>query len=160
MEITLPSAQPGSSIMPGKVNPSIPEMVNMVCFQVIGNDTVITWATGAGQLELNVMMPVMAHNLLQSLEILTNALRTLNLRCAAGITADEVRCRRYAESTSALATVLNPRIGYDRAAQIVKEALASGRTVVEVARESSGLSEEDLGRLFDIASMAEPGAQG
>jgi aspartate ammonia-lyase len=156
MEITLPPAQPGSSIMPGKVNPSIPEMVNMVCFQVIGNDTAITWAAGAGQLELNVMMPVMAHNLLQSLEILTNALRALNLRCAAGITADEMRCRRYAESTSALATVLNPRIGYDRAAQIVKEALASGRTVVEVARESSGLSEEDLDRLFDIASMVDP----
>ncbi len=152
-EIDLPAVQPGSSIMPGKVNPSIPEMVNMVCFQVIGNDTAIAWANGAGQLELNVMMPVMAHNLLQSLQILTNALRALTSRCIQGITADAARMRRYAESTTALATALNPRIGYDRAAEIVKEALASGKTIVEVAREKSGLSEDELNRLFDIAAM-------
>ena len=152
-EINLPAAQPGSSIMPGKVNPSIPEMVNMVCFQVIGNDTAIGWADGAGQLELNVMMPVMAHNLLQSLQILTNALRALTARCIRGITADAARSRRYAESTPALATALNPRIGYDRAAEIVKEALAGGRTIVEVAREKSGLSEDELNRLLDIAAM-------
>jgi aspartate ammonia-lyase len=129
MEIGLPAAQPGSSIMPGKVNPSILEMVNMVCFQVIGNDTALSWAVGAGQLELNVMMPLMAHNLLQSLQILMNSLRILSARCISGITADRARCRRYAESSSALATVLSPSIGYDRAADIVKEALASGRTV-------------------------------
>jgi aspartate ammonia-lyase len=158
-EINLPAAQPGSSIMPGKVNPSIPEMVNMVCFQVIGNDTALAWAAGAGQLELNVMMPVMAHNLLQSLQILTNALRILTTRCIAGITADEERCRRYAESSTALATVLNPGIGYDRAAEVVKEALASGRTVVEVARARSGLREEELNRLFDIVAMANPAEQ-
>jgi aspartate ammonia-lyase len=156
MEINLPAAQPGSSIMPGKVNPSIPEMVNMVCFQVIGNDTAISWAAGAGQLELNVMMPVMAHNLLQSLQILTNALQVLASRCVKGITADAARCLRYAESSAALATVLTPRIGYDLAADIVKEALASRRTIVEVAREKSGLTDEELRSLFDIAAMAEP----
>jgi aspartate ammonia-lyase len=154
MEINLPAAQPGSSIMPGKVNPSIPEMVNMVCFQVIGNDTAISWAVGAGQLELNVMMPVMAHNLLQSLMILTNALRILTSGCIVGITADAARCRRYAESSTALATVLSPLIGYDRTADIVKEALASGRTVLELAREKSGLPAEELIRLFDIMEMS------
>jgi aspartate ammonia-lyase len=153
MEISLPAAQAGSSIMPGKINPSIPEMVNMVCFQVIGNDTAVAWAAGAGQLELNVMMPVMAHNLLESLQILTNALQALASRCVRGITADAARCLRYAESSTALATALNLRIGYDRAADIVKEALASGRTIVEVAREKSGLPEEELSRLFDVASM-------
>ncbi len=156
MEIHLPAAQPGSSIMPGKVNPSIPEMVNMVCFQVIGNDAAVAWAAGAGQLELNVMMPVMAHNILQSLQVLTNALQVLRTRCITGITADTLRCRRYAESSTALATVLNSRIGYDRSAEIVKEALAGGRTVLEVAREKSGLAEDELLRLFDVAAMARP----
>jgi len=154
MEIDLPAAQPGSSIMPGKINPSIPEMVNMVCFQVIGNDTVVAWASGAGQLELNVMMPVMAHNVLQSLQILTNSLRILAGRCVTGITANEGRCRHFAGSSTALATVLNPRIGYDNAAAIVKEALKSGRTVVDVARERSGLSQDELDHLFDISAMA------
>jgi aspartate ammonia-lyase len=153
MEINLPAVQAGSSIMPGKINPSIPEMVNMVCFQVIGNDAAVAWAAGAGQLELNVMMPVMAHNLLESLQILTSALRVLASRCIKGITAETARCLRYAESSTALATALNLRIGYDRAAEIVKEALASGRTIVEVAREKSGLQEEDLRRLFDLTSM-------
>ncbi len=152
-EIDLPAAQPGSSIMPGKINPSIPEMVNMVCFQVIGNDTAIAWASGAGQLELNVMMPVMAQNLLQSLRIMTSALQVLASRCINGITADADRARRYAESTTALATALNPRIGYDRSAEIVKEALASGRTIVEVARERSGLSEKELNQLFDMSAL-------
>jgi aspartate ammonia-lyase len=153
MEVSLPAAQPGSSIMPGKVNPSLLEMVNMVCFQVIGNDTALSWAVGAGQLELNVMMPLMAHNLLQSLQILMNSLRILAARCISGITADRARCRRYAESSSALATVLSPHIGYDRTANIVKETLASGRTVLEVAREKSGLAEEELSRLLDVMAM-------
>jgi aspartate ammonia-lyase len=153
MEIHLPEAQPGSSIMPGKINPSIPEMVNMVCFQVIGNDAAIAWAAGAGQLELNVMMPIMAHNLLQSQQILENSLRVLSNRCILGITADAARCRRFAESSTALATVLNPHIGYDRTAEIVKEALASRRSVMEVAREKSGLSEEELVRLFNITAV-------
>jgi len=155
-EIDLPAVQPGSSIMPGKVNPSIPEMTNMVCFQVIGNDAAVSWASAAGQLELNVMMPVMAHNLLQSIDILTNALDVLAARCVAGITARPERCRRFAESSVALATALNPRIGYDRAAAIVKEALTSGRTVVDVARERSGLSPEELDDLFDVFRMTEP----
>ena len=154
MEISLPAAQPGSSIMPGKVNPSIPEMTNMVCFQVIGNDTAIAWAAEAGQLELNVMMPLLAHNLIQSLQILTRAVRVLVERCIRGITADPARCRRYAESSSALATVLNPVLGYDRAAGIVAEALASEKTVVEVARVRSGLAEEKLRKLFDVDAMS------
>jgi len=155
-EIDLPAVQPGSSIMPGKVNPSIAEMTRMVCFQVIGNDSAVSWAAAAGQLELNVMMPVIAHNLLQSTDILSNALETLRTRCIRGITAHAERCRRYAESSVALATVLNPRIGYDRAAAIVKEALATGRTVVEVARERSGLTPEEIEELFDVFSMTEP----
>ena len=155
-EIDLPPVQAGSSIMPGKVNPSLAEMVNMVCFQVIGNDAAVAWAVGAGQLELNVMMPVMAHNVLQSIEILTNALQVFTARCVAGITAQVERCRRHAESSVALATVLNPRIGYDRAAEIVKEALASGRTVLEVAHERSGIPEAELRALFDVSAMTEP----
>jgi aspartate ammonia-lyase len=156
-EIVLPAAQPGSSIMPGKVNPSIPEMTSMVCFQVIGNDTAIAWAVSAGQLELNVMMPVMAHNLLQSIQITVNALRVLTLRCVAGITANAERCRHYAESSTSLATALNPLIGYDRAADIVKESLATGKTIVDLTREKSGLSAEELARIFDVGSMAQGG---
>ena len=156
-EIELPAAQPGSSIMPGKVNPSIPEMTSMVCFQVIGNDTAIAWAVCAGQLELNVMMPVMAHNLLQSIQIITNALRVLTQRCVTGIAANLERCRRYAESSTALATVLNPLIGYDRAAEIVKESLATGKTIVELAREKSGLSTDELTRIFDVNAMSQGG---
>jgi aspartate ammonia-lyase len=152
-EIHLPAVQPGSSIMPGKVNPSILEMTNMVCYQVIGNDAAIAWAAAAGQLELNVMMPVLAHNILQSLEIFTNAMHILSTRCICGITADAGRCRRYAESSAALATALNPHLGYDRVAEIVKEALSSGQTIVEVARKRAGLPEEELNRILDIASM-------
>jgi aspartate ammonia-lyase len=155
-EIELPAVQAGSSIMPGKVNPSMAEMLGMVCFQVLGNDAAVAWAVGAGQLELNVMMPAMAHNLLQSLEVLTNAVGVFTSRCVSGIRADAERCRRYAESSVSLATVLNPRIGYDRAAEIVKEALAQGRTVLEVARERAGLSEEEIQDLFDVAAMTEP----
>jgi aspartate ammonia-lyase len=155
-EINFPAAQPGSSIMPGKVNPSILEMVNMVCFQVIGNDAAVAWAAGAGQLELNVMMPVMAQNLLQSLQIMTNALRVMAAGCISGMNAEVLRCRRYAESSAALATVLNSYLGYDRTAAIVKEAMESDRTIVEVARERSGIPEADLDRLFDVAAMASP----
>jgi aspartate ammonia-lyase len=155
-EIDLPPVQPGSSIMPGKVNPSIAEMVNMVCFQVIGNDAAIAWAAGAGQLELNVMLPVMAHNILQSIGILSNAIDSFRTRCVAGITARVDRCKRYADASTALATVLNPVIGYDRAAAIVREALSTNRTIVEVARERSGIGEEELEQLFDVYAMAQP----
>ena len=155
-EIRLPALQPGSSIMPGKVNPVIPEMTAMVCFQVIGNDTTIAGATQAGQLELNVMMPVIAHNLLQSLEILSNACSALDEKCVRGITADEARARMYFESTVGLATVLNPLIGYEAAAKVAQESARTGETIVEVVRRMGLLSEEQLAGVFDPRTLTEP----
>ncbi|HET6384405.1 MAG TPA: aspartate ammonia-lyase [Armatimonadota bacterium] len=158
-EITLPAISPGSSIMPGKINPSLAEMLNMVCFQVIGNDTAIGLAVQAGQLELNVMMPVMAFNLVRSSELLTNACRVFTDRCVRGITANEERCRRYAESSPAIATALTPQIGYEEAAKLVQRALVEGRTVTEVAREEGALSEDEIARLLDPRAMTEPPAE-
>jgi aspartate ammonia-lyase len=155
-EIFLPPMQPGSSIMPGKVNPVIPEMTAMVCFQVIGNDTAIAAAAQAGQLELNVMMPVIAHNLLQSIEILTSATRALDEKCVRGITADEVRARHYFESSVGLATVLNPVIGYEAAAKVAQESARTGETIVAVVRRLGLLSEEQMARLFDPRTLTEP----
>jgi aspartate ammonia-lyase len=155
-EIALPALQPGSSIMPGKVNPVIPEMTNMVCFQVIGNDATIAMAVQAGQLELNVMMPVIAHNLLQSFEILTNAAGTLAEKCVRGITADAARARRYFESSVGLATVLNPVIGYEAAAKVAQESARTGESIVDVVRRKGLLTEEQLAKLFDPASLTEP----
>jgi aspartate ammonia-lyase len=155
-EVRLPALQPGSSIMPGKVNPVIPEMLNMVCFQIAGNDTTIALATQAGQLELNVMMPVIAHNLLQSIEILTNGVRALDEKCVRGITADEARTRHYFEASVGMATVLNPLIGYEAAAKVAQESAQSGETIVEVVRRMGLMSEEDLAQLFDPASLTEP----
>jgi aspartate ammonia-lyase len=141
-EIALPAVQPGSSIMPGKVNPVMAEMLNMVCYQVVGNDTVIALASQAGQLELNVMMPVMAHNLNQSLTILTNAITLFAERCVAGITANAERCRAYLERSMGLATVLNPLIGYIAAARVVKRAEAEGKSIKEVVLEEGLLTAE------------------
>jgi aspartate ammonia-lyase len=155
-EIALPALQPGSSIMPGKVNPVIPEMTNMVCFQVVGNDAAIAMAVQAGQLELNVMMPVIAHNLLQSMEIMTNAVRALDEKCVRGITADETRARHYFESSVGMATVLNPLIGYEAAAKVAQESARTGETIVEVVRRRGLLTEEQLAALFDPASLTEP----
>jgi aspartate ammonia-lyase len=155
-EIALPALQPGSSIMPGKVNPVMPEMTNMVCFQVIGNDTAIAMATQAGQLELNVMMPVIAHNLLQSIEITTNAVAALDETCVRGITVDEERARYYFESSVGLATVLNPIIGYEAAAKVAQESARSGETIVEVVRRLNLLDDEQIARLFDAQSLTEP----
>jgi fumarate hydratase class II len=152
-EVLLPALQPGSSIMPGKVNPSVPEMVNMICFQVVGNDLAVSMAGQAGQLELNVMMPVMAHNLLQSSLILENGVRIFTDLCVKGIVADEARCRRYAESTMALATALNPHIGYAHAAEVAKEALATGRTIKEVAVAKGLLTPEEADRILNPAAM-------
>ncbi|MEX2226391.1 MAG: aspartate ammonia-lyase [Dehalococcoidia bacterium] len=157
-EIQLPALQPGSSIMPGKVNPVIPEMVNMVCFQVAGNDTTIALATQAGQLELNVMMPVIAHNLLQSIEILTNGSRALAEKCVRGITADEARARYYFEASVGMATVLNPLIGYEAAAKVAQESARTGETIVELVRRQKLATEEELARLFDPGSLTEPRA--
>jgi aspartate ammonia-lyase len=152
-EIALPSLQPGSSIMPGKINPVLAELAAMVGFQVVGNDTAVAMAVQAGQLELNVMMPTMAYNVLQSVSILTNALRELDTRCVRGITANRARCEWYAQSTVALATALNPYIGYAKAAELVKESVATGRSVIEVAREKGVLSEEQVREILDVGKM-------
>ncbi|GBC92445.1 Aspartate ammonia-lyase [bacterium HR15] len=155
-EIVLPAVQPGSSIMPGKVNPSIPEMVNMVCFQVIGCATTIDYAVQAGQLELNVMMPVMAYNVLFALQITTNALRVFDEKCVRGIVANEEKCRWYAETSPSLATALNPYVGYATAAEVVKQALRENRSIVDVVRERGLLTEEQIRAVFDPYKMTEP----
>ena len=155
-EIHLPSLQPGSSIMPGKVNPVLAELTAMVGFQVVGNDAAVAMAVQAGQLELNVMMPTMAHNVLQSIVILTNTLRELDRRCVRGITANRERCAYYAGSTIALATALNPYIGYARAAALVKESVATGRSIMELAREQRLLSDAQIAVILDPKTMTEP----
>ena len=147
-EISLPALQPGSSIMPGKVNPVMPEMLNMVCFQIIGNDLATSLATQNGQLDLNAYMPAMAYNLLQSLEILTNALRVFTEKCVLGIVADKERCRNYFEQSLGLATVLSPYVGYEVAANIAKEALATGRTIRELILERGLVPEDKLDSLM------------
>ncbi|NNL68641.1 MAG: class II fumarate hydratase [Acidimicrobiia bacterium] len=159
-EIKLPSLQPGSSIMPGKVNPVIPESVMMVAAQVIGNDAAITWGGANGNFELNVMMPVMAHNLLQSIELLSNASTVLNEKCVAGIEADAERATELVERNIIIITALAPRIGYDLAADIAKTAFAEGRGVREVAAEKSGLSADELDAALDLRSMTEGGVAG
>jgi aspartate ammonia-lyase len=157
-EIHLPSLQPGSSIMPGKVNPVLAELAAMVGFQVVGNDVAVAMAVQAGQLELNVMMPVMAHNVLQSIGILTNTLRKLDQRCVRGIMVNRERCEFYAGSTIALATALNPYIGYAKAAALVKESMATGKSIVELARAQGLMSEEQIREVLDPKNMTEPHA--
>ena len=154
-EIFLPELQKGSSIMPGKVNPVIPEVVTQVAAQVIGNDTAITIGGMSGQFELNVYIPLMARNLLDSIELLTSAARLLAEKCVDGIEANRERNEQYAESTLAAATALNPFIGYDKGAEIVKEATASGRPLREVAREA-GVDETILEEALDYHAMAKP----
>jgi len=155
-EIRLPPVQPGSSIMPGKVNPVMAEVLDMVGFQVIGNDTVITIAGQAGQMELNVMMPVINHNLLQSIRLLTNVIRVFTERCVKGITADEGRCREMAERTLALATILNPIIGYEEASRLAREALETDRSIRDLVIERGILSREEVDRIFDPYRMTRP----
>ncbi len=155
-EIYLPSLQPGSSIMPGKINPVMPELAAMVSFQVVGNDTAVAMAVQAGQLELNVMMPTMAYSVLQSITILANMLRQFNDRCVAGITANADRCAQYAQSTVSLATALNPYIGYAKAAEIVKESVATGQSIISIARSKGLLSEEEISEILDPVRMTEP----
>ena len=157
-EIFLPELQKGSSIMPGKVNPVIPEVVTQVAVQVIGNDVAITGGGMQGHFELNVFVPVMARNLLQSVALLASAARLLTERCVDGIEANRDVCERYAELTLSAATALNPYIGYDRATAIVKEAAASGRPLREVARQA-GVDEEILDRALDYRAMARPHGQ-
>src|SRR6266550_2365256 len=159
-EILLPAVQPGSSIMPGKVNPSIPEMVNQVCFQVIGNDVTVTTAAEAGQLKLNVMMPVIAHNILMSMMILSNATRVLAERCVEGIAADAAQSAHWLERSPALVTALAPKIGYAEAAKLAKEAVAKNVTVRQLVIEKGLLKGKELDEVLDLRAMTELGVPG
>lgn len=159
-EIVLPAVQPGSSIMPGKVNPSIAEMVNMVCFQAMGNDQTIAMAAEAGQLELNVMMPLIAHNLVFTLEILTNASRSFAERCVAGIEADAAQAAHWLELSPAIVTALAPRIGYAEAAKLAKEAVAKRVTVRQLVQDKKLLTAKELDEILDLRAMTEPGVPG
>jgi fumarate hydratase class II len=156
-EIKLPATQPGSSIMPGKVNPVMCEMVIQVGAQVIGNDSAITFAGTFGNFELNTMLPVTAHNLLQSIELLTSASQVFARRCIAGLEADAQKCESNIEKSLAMCTSLAPVIGYDKAAKIAKIAYETGRTVREVALETSGLNKDKISELLDARSQTEPG---
>ncbi len=154
-EIQLPPVQPGSSIMPGKYNPVLAEMLNMVCFQVIGLDTAILLAAQAGQFELNVMMPLIAYNLLHSLQILNNSLRVFTERCVRGITAQADRCRSYAEGTLALVTALNPYIGYLQAAEVAKISLETGKPIRQIVLERNLMSPEQVAKALDLEAMSQ-----
>jgi fumarate hydratase class II len=156
-ELMLPELQPGSSIMPGKVNPVIPESVIQVAAQVLGNDLVVTLGGQWGALELNTMMPVMASNLLESIQILGHAAANFAERCIAGVQASRERCAELIEQSQAMCTALAPEIGYDAAAQIAKESFATGKTVRQVARERQVLPEDRLNDLLDPRRMTEPG---
>jgi fumarate hydratase class II len=159
-EIQLPSLQPGSSIMPGKVNPVMPEMVMQVAAQVIGNDAVITWGGANGNFELNVMMPLIAHNLLQSIELLAHAADAFADKCVVGIVANVDRARELAERNIIIVTALNPHIGYDKGAVAAKEAFASGRNVADVVVDKGWLTTDEVTALLDIKRMTEGGLIG
>ncbi len=156
-ELRLPPVQPGSSIMPGKVNPSMAEMLAMVSYQVMAMDAGIAWAASGGQLELNVMMPLVAWDLCHALEILANGVRAFDVRCARGLEPEPARARHYAERTVSLATALAPRLGYARAAEIVKASVETGRSIVDLAAELGGLSPAEARRLLDPAKLTRPG---
>ncbi|AEE90834.1 aspartate ammonia-lyase (aspartase) [Tepidanaerobacter acetatoxydans Re1] len=156
-EIKLPAMQPGSSIMPGKVNPVIPEVVNQVAFQVIGNDHTISLAVEAGQLELNAMEPVITYNLLQSIEILTNAIKTFREKCIVGITANRERCQEMVEKSVGIITALIPHIGYEKASQLAKEIAASDETVPELIAKKNLLPQNVINNVLSPKAMTEPG---
>jgi aspartate ammonia-lyase len=155
-EIDLPRMAPGSSIMPGKVNPVIPEVVNQVAFEVIGNDVTVTLAAEAGQLELNAMEPVIAYNLFTSIDMLARACRTLAERCIRGITANRERCRWMVENSIGLVTALNPYIGYEKATEIANEAMQTGGSVYRIVLEKGYLSQEELDEILSPDSMTRP----
>ncbi len=159
-EIQLPATQPGSSIMPGKVNPVMCESVVQVCAQVFGNDTTVCWGGANGQLELNVMMPVMAHNVLESIRLLSNVARAFQDKCISGIIANQDRCNELVELSMAMVTSLAPLIGYDRAAEIAKESAATGKTVRQICLERRVLPENQLNRALDPVEMTKPGGDG
>ncbi|MBD2311295.1 aspartate ammonia-lyase [Desertifilum sp. FACHB-1129] len=154
-EIQLPPVQPGSSIMPGKYNPVMTEMTSMVCFQVMGYDSAIALAAQAGQLELNVMMPLIAHNLIHSIEILGNAIAALTQQCLEGITANRDRCLAYAEGSLALVTALNPHIGYLNAAAVAKESLETGKSLRQIVLERQLMTTEELDKVLDLEKMSQ-----
>ena len=156
-EITLPAVQPGSSIMPGKINPSIPEMVNQVCFQVIGCDTTVAIAAEHGQLELNVMMPVIAHNILLSMQILTNAITVLTVKCVRGIQANAAMCEYWVERSAALATALMPQIGYSAAAELSKRSVKEGVLIRELVKREQVIPADEIDGVLDLRMMTEIG---
>lgn len=156
-EILLPPIQPGSSIMPGKINPSMAEMTNMVCFQVIGSDQTIMLAAQAGQLELNVMMPLISWNLTFSMEIFKNCVQKFADSCIKGIIANETRCRKYLDDSLGLVTVLAPYIGYNASADIAKESIKSGRSIREIVLQQHLMEEEELNKIMQPAHLTEPG---
>ena len=156
-EIHLPDLQPGSSIMPGKVNPVVPEAVHQVVAQVVGNDAAVAWGGAMGNLELNVMLPVIARNLLESIRLLAAVSRTLADKCVAGIVADEARCLTYALSSPSISTSLTPYIGYEETAKVTKQALAEGKTLREVVLERRLMSEADVDRALDVEAMTRGG---
>ena len=156
-EIRLPAVQPGSSIMPGKVNPSIPEMVNQVCYQVIGCDTTVCAAAEAGQLELNVMMPVIAWNALHSSAILRNAMTVLRTRCVEGISVDADRCRELLDRSTAVATALSPYLGYAKTAEIAKASVQTGRSIRDLVLEQGLMTATQLDQILSPEAMTQPG---
>jgi aspartate ammonia-lyase len=159
-EIALPAVQPGSSIMPGKVNPSVPEMVNQVTFQVIGFDTTVAMACEAGQLELNVMMPVIAWNAIEASTILREAMKVLRMRCVDGIAANPARARELLERSTAAATALSPYIGYAATAEIAKEAVRTGKTIRELVLARGLLDPAKLDEILSVEAMTRPGIVG
>jgi aspartate ammonia-lyase len=156
-EIRLPAVQPGSSIMPGKINPSMAEMANMVCFQVMGCDQTVMLAAQAGQLELNVMMPLIAWNLTFAMQLLTNGVRKFTEACILGIEANQDRCLRYLEDSLGLVTVLAPYIGYNAAAEVAKESVATGHSIREIVLEKGLMTENDLEAVMKPEHLTEPG---
>jgi fumarate hydratase class II len=156
-EVHIPDLQPGSSIMPGKVNPVIPEAVSQVVAQVVGNDAAVAFAGAAGNFELNVMLPVLARNVLESVRLLANVSRLFADRCISGLVADRERCRTYALSSPSIVTSLNPYIGYEKAAKVVKQALAEGKDLRTVVLENALMSEEDVDRALDVEAMTRGG---
>ncbi len=155
-EITLPIMQPGSSIMPGKVNPVMAECLNMVCYQVLGHDTTVAFAAQAGQMELNVMMPVLAYNLNQEILLMTNMLKAFDEKCVSGVRAEEGRCRQYADQSSQVAAALNPVIGYEKAAEVVKASLKEGKTVKQVVLEKNLLSKAQYQQSVRLEKLVDP----
>ena len=156
-EIRIPELQPGSSIMPGKVNPVMSEMMMQVAAQVVGNDATITWSGANGNFELNVMMPVMAHNLLESIGLLASASRTFATKCVDGIEVNTERVRELLERNAVVVTALNPHIGYDNGARIVKESAATGRSIRELVIEAGLMTADELDAALDLKKMTEGG---